>query len=43
MDMKEEITVTNYSWWLLIVIMVLIVMMAVLVFGVYKLWKKLET
>ena len=42
MEMKEETTATNHSWWLWIVIVVLIVMMAVLVFGMYKLWKKLE-
>ena len=42
MDVKEEITVTNYSEWLWIFFMILIATIAALVFGMYKLWKKLE-
>ena len=39
---KDEDTVTNYSWWLWIFIMFLIAVIAVLIFSMYKLWKKLE-
>ena len=41
-SVQDETTVTNYSGWLWIFIVFLIAVIAVLIFGMYKLWKKLE-
>ena len=40
--MEENVTVTNHSQWLWAFIVILMVVIAVLIFGIYQLWKKLE-
>ena len=41
-NVEENVIVTNRSQWLWTFIVVLIAVIAVLIFGMYKLWKKLE-
>ena len=41
-SMEEKITVTNHTQWLWAFIVVLMMVIAVLIFGIYQLWKRLE-